>query len=163
MNESLIPNIHLYAARRHLELGETLGSGKDGIVLSAKHKAKGGVAVKAFRWEEPYFREKHSYERLKERGVDDVLGFNVPQFLDFDDKLRVVEITVVERPFVLDFAGAYLDSRPEFSPEIWETWEGERRELFESRWPKVQQILSVFEEMGIYLLDVSPGNIGFVD
>jgi hypothetical protein len=40
MNESLIPNVGLYASRRGLELAEILGSGKDGIVLVAKHKAK---------------------------------------------------------------------------------------------------------------------------
>jgi hypothetical protein len=39
MNEKKIPNARLYAARHQLELAETLGSGKDGIVLVAKHKA----------------------------------------------------------------------------------------------------------------------------
>jgi hypothetical protein len=41
MNEMLIPNAGLYAARNQLELAETLGSGKDGIVLVAKHKLGG--------------------------------------------------------------------------------------------------------------------------
>jgi hypothetical protein len=42
-------------------------------------------------------------------------------------------------------------------------WEEEKREQFEGRWPVVQEILAAFEGIGIYLLDVSPGNIGFLD
>ena len=76
MNEILIPNARLYAARHELELVEPLGSGKDGIVWVAKRKAK--------------------------------------------------------------------------------------QEQFEGRWAQVQEIMDAFKELGIYLLDVSPGNIGFV-
>jgi hypothetical protein len=80
-----------------------------------------------------------------------------------DDKLRVLEMTIVERPFVLDFAAAYLDRRPEFSSEIWTQREAEKREQFEGRWPSVQKILDAFEEIGMYLTDVSPANIAFAD
>jgi hypothetical protein len=52
MNELLIPNARLYAARHQLELAESLGSGKDGIVLVAKHKAKpADVAIKVLRFD----------------------------------------------------------------------------------------------------------------
>src|SRR2546423_9972736 len=162
MNEILIPNARLYASRRELELAEPLGSGKDGIVLVAKRKAQpADVAIKVLRWNEFYQREKQVYERLGEIGVTTVLGFNVPQLLDYDDELRVIEMTIVKRPFVLDFAGAYLDKRPEFTDEIWADWEAEKREQFEGRWPEVRRVLDAFEELGVYLLDVSPGNIAF--
>ena len=72
-------------------------------------------------------------------------------------------MTIVQRPFILDFAGAYLDFRPEFPAEIWADWEVEKREQFDKRWPMVRRILDAFEEMGIYLLDVSPSNIAFLD
>jgi hypothetical protein len=164
MNENLIANARLYASRRGLELAETLGSGKDGIVLVAKHKAKpANLAVKVFRLDEPYLREKQVYERLKGLGVEAVIGFNVPQLVGFDDDLRVIAMTIVKRPFVLDFAGAYPDKRPEFPPEVWADWEEEKREQFEGRWPMVEKILAAFEELGIYLLDVSPGNIAFLE
>ena len=77
MNENLIPNAGVYAHRHQLELAETLGSGKDGIVLAAKSK-----------------------------------------------------------------------NRPE---------------QFGTRWPDVRRVLDVFEEFGVYLLDVSPSNIAFAD
>jgi hypothetical protein len=67
-------------------------------------------------------------------GIRSVMGFNVPQFLGCADDLRVIEMTIVQRPFVLDFAGAHLDTRPEFAAEIWSDWEVEKREQFEGRW-----------------------------
>lgn len=103
------------------------------------------------------------YERLRDVGAVSVLSFNVPQLVGVDDGLCVVAMTIVERPFVLDFAGASLDGRPEFTEEIWKQWEIEKREQFEDRWPEVLRVLDAFEDFGIYLLDVSPGNIGFID
>src|ERR1041384_1379860 len=111
MNEILIANALLYAARHQLELAETLGSGKDGIVIVAKHKAKPmDAAIKVLALDEPYVREKLVYERLESHRLMSVAGFNVPQLIAFDDELRVLEMTIVKRPFVLDFAGAYLDA-----------------------------------------------------
>ena len=76
-----------------------MGSGKDGIVLAAKHKSRpADVALKALRWDEAYLPEKLVYERLKRLGVSQVLGFNVPQLVGFDDTLRVIEMTIVKRP-----------------------------------------------------------------
>ncbi len=79
-------------------------------------------------------------------------GFNVPQLLGSDDGLRAIAMTIVKRPFVL-----------EFSEEVWADWEAEKREQFEHRWPAVQALLNAFEEFRIYLLDVSPSNIAFLD
>ena len=164
MNEILLPNARQYAAGRGLDLAETLGSGKDGIVLVAKHKNKpADVAIKILRVEEPYGREKRVYQRLGMAAVTTILGFNVPELIDFDDGLLALEMTIVRRPFVLDFAAAYLDRRPDFPEDVWTTWEEEKREQFEGRWPAVQEILAAFERIGIHLLDVSPGNIGFLD
>jgi hypothetical protein len=164
MNEILIPNASLYATCRQIETGEMLGSGKDGIVLVGKHKTHPArVAIKALRRNEAYEREKGVYARLRKAGTSKVLGFNVPQVIGQDDDLRVLEMTIVERPFVLDFAGAFLDARPEFAADVWADWEVEKREQFEDHWPMVEKILDAFEEMRIYLLDVSPSNIAFLD
>jgi hypothetical protein len=164
MNELLLPNIRIYAARRQLELTAPLGSGKDGIVLAGQNKAKAAdVAVKILRFTDAYRREKEAYQRLGENGVQNILGFEVPQLLGSDDDLHVLEMTIVKRPFVLDFAGAYLDKRPEFSADVWADWETEKREQFEGRWATVQKVMDAFEGLGIYLMDVTPNNIGFAD
>jgi hypothetical protein len=102
------------------------------------------------------------YERLKRAGVTEILGFNVPQFIRADDDLRVIEMNIVKRPFLLDFAGAYLDAPPSFSDEIWAEWESGKREQFDVRWPKVQAVLGALEELDIYMVDVSPSNIAFL-
>jgi len=164
MNEMLLSNARRYAARHQLELAETLGSGKDGIVLVAKHKAKpADIAIKVLRFDESYLRERQAYQRLGKIAITTVLGFNVPQLLGFDDELRVLEMTIVKRPFVLDFAAAYLGARPEFPQDVWTEWEAEKREQFEGRWPRVEKVLAAFEALEIYLLDVSPSNIAFLD
>lgn len=163
MNENLIPNIRAYAAARQLDIVEALGSGKDGIVMVGKSKtAPARVAIKAHRYAELYSREKAVYQRLQKMAVTTVLDFKVPTLIGFDDERQVIEMTVVKRPFVLDFAGAYLDRRPEFPAEVWADWEAEKHEQFEERWPTVQKVMEAFEELGIYLLDISPSNIGFL-
>ena len=162
MNENLTPNIRAYAAERQLQIAIQLGSGKDGIVWAAQHETDPvKVALKAHRHVEFYLRERDVYERLKQKDISEVSGFNVPELRGFDDRRQIIEMTIVRRPFVLDFAGAYLDARPEFSEDVWTDWEAEKSAQFEDRWPMVQKILDSFEELGIYLLDVSPANIAF--
>jgi len=95
--------------------------------------------------------------------VSDILGFHVPQFIRADNDVLVIEMTIVTRPFVLDFAGAYLDAQPEFSPEIWAEWEAEKREQFGERWRTVRSVMSAFEALDIHLVDVSTSNIAFLD
>ena len=61
MNENLMPNAGVYAHRHQLEIAETLGSGKDGIVLAAKSKDRPGrFAIKVLRWPEEYQRKEES-------------------------------------------------------------------------------------------------------
>ncbi len=80
-----------------------------------------------------------------------------------DDELFIIEMTVVSRPFVLDFAGAYLDGAPDFSPEVLADWQVEKLEQFGSRWPEVQAILAFLQGHGIVMWDVNPGNVSVGD
>jgi hypothetical protein len=162
--EDIARRASLYAQRRGLELGPRLGDGKDGIIYSSLGLPQGPTAVKALARPDLYGRELACYRRLAERGVGGavrVCGHNVPQLLDHDDELFVVEMTIVTRPFVLDFAGAYLDEPPDFPPEVIEERHTHWSEVFESRWPTVQRIMAEFRRYGIHLLDPSPGNIAF--
>lgn len=162
MEELLIRNARAYATEHRLQLAERLGFGIHGIILVAEGNANGGkTAVKAHRSMEPYLRECAAYERLKAAGVAEILGFQVPHLIRTDDPLRVIEMTIVTRPFVLDFAGAWLDAPPTFPDEIWAEWEAEKREQFEDRWPVVQAVLGALEAMDIHMVDVSPSNIAF--
>ncbi|MBL8800016.1 MAG: hypothetical protein JNM56_39400 [Planctomycetia bacterium] len=160
--------VRQYAQRNHLHLGQQLGYGMHGIVFVAESQPGiGGVvlrsAIKVHRRELEYQRERDVYIRLRERGVATIRSCEVPQLLRHDDDLWIIEMTLVKRPFVLDFAGAYLDKAPDFSDEVWADWQTEKREQFGRRWPEVQAVLRALEGYGIKMLDVNPGNVSFVE
>lgn len=155
-----------YAHRRGLALGEELGSGVHGIVMvteSQREKGKSQSAIKVHQRETDYCRERDVYVRLKEHGVEKIRSCRVPKLLDYDDELWVIEMTVVKRPFVLDFAGAFLDQPPGFSDEVMADWQAEKQEQYGLRWPEVQAILGELEGYGVFMVDVNPGNISFGD
>ncbi|MEO6435139.1 MAG: hypothetical protein ABIP55_05190 [Tepidisphaeraceae bacterium] len=157
-------NLAAFAGLHGLQLAERLGFGIHGIIHVAGDKSRSGrTAVKVHREREPFLPERAAYERLCGVGLSRILGFNVQQLIRTDDALSVIEMSIVMRPFVLDFAGAYLDQPPEFSDEIWAEWETEKREQFEWRWPTVQKVLAALGEFDIHMVYVSPSNIAFED
>ena len=120
MEEILVQNAQAYASQHQLQLAERLGFGIHGIIFVAEGKSTPGkTALKVHRSVEPYLREREVYERLRDAGVNEILGFNVPQLIRFDDQLLIIEMSIVARPFVLDFAGAWPDTPPGFPDETW--------------------------------------------
>ena len=144
-----------YAQRRGLRITDRLGYGVHGTVFLTNRQA----AIKVHERQSAYVQERDIYLRLREHEVSRIRSCAVPLLLNHDDELWVIEITTVSPPFVLDFAGAYLDCRPDFSLEIWEEWVTEKREQFEDDWPEVELIVASFERLGVFLTDVKPGNI----
>lgn len=164
MEDAIIQNAVAYASRWQLQLAERLGFGIHGIIYVGEGKSVGGkTAIKAHREMEPFRRELSVYLRLQEANVSEIMGFHVPQLIRSEETLRVIEMSIVTRPFVLDFAGAYLDAPPDFPAETWAEWEAQKRDQFEARWPKVQAVLAALEEWDIHMIDVSPSNIAFLD
>ncbi|HLJ10589.1 MAG TPA: hypothetical protein VKU82_05340 [Planctomycetaceae bacterium] len=159
-DDDLRVRLNEYAKCRKLKIHEHLGGGIQGIVFSTFLPS----AVKVFKRREHYEREVAVYHRIKDRSLFNVCGFTVPKPLRRHDGLLVIEMELVVRPFVVDFASAGVD-RPLFdhSPEILAEDESRRRDLFEDRWPKVRQIIAEFRRHGIFLADVKPGNIMFAD
>jgi hypothetical protein len=163
-DELLIESARVYALRHQLQLAERLGFGIHGIVYAAENKTNFGKSVlKIHRYDEPFLRELSIYERLRDEGIGEVSGFNIPDLLAADPALRIIEMSLVARPFVLDFAGAYLDKPPEFSEEIWADWQAEKQEQFGRRWPDVETVLFALKTLGIHMVDVTPSNIAFID
>jgi hypothetical protein len=144
-----------------LALGEELGFGVHGIVFSAESQTKTEgsnlrSAVKIHERETEYRRERDIYLRLKENDVKKIRDCAVPRLILFDDKLWIIEMSVVSSPYVLDFAGAYLDWAPDFSEEVMADWLADKREQFGDQWPEVLRILACLETYGIHMEDVSP-------
>lgn len=157
-----------YAQRTGAVLGTRLGYGYNGTVFTIENQPEIGppvprAAIKVHYRAEEYARERDVYRRLARHGVTAVRGFHVPRLLHHDDALWVIEMTIVSRPFVLDFAGAYLDRPPDFSQEVLADWQAEIAERFEHRLPEVQAVLRALEALGVHLTDVNPGNIAFDD
>jgi hypothetical protein len=145
-----------YAAKKGISLVDQLGFGVHGVVWATDRRS----AVKIHSPElSHYVRERDIYLRLFQLGVTAVRRFHVPELVDFDNHLRAIEIKIVQPPFVLDFAGAYLDEEPDFSPEIWAEWEADKREQFGDDWPRAKAIVAALKQYGVFMSDVTPNNI----
>ena len=147
-----------YADRNRIEFIQQLGFGNDGVVWSTRDN----TAVKVFERTANFTRELGCYNRLKERSVNELLGFTVPQIVQSDSELRVIEMEIVTPPYLLDFGKAYLDAPPDFSAEVMAEWEAERAELFEpGQWQRVRAVLRRLQAIGIFYYDAKPANICF--
>jgi len=159
----------LFRARKYCEgngliLGLPLGAGVHGSVFAVENQTeKGHSDIKVHERERDYCRERDVYRRLLERAVTASRGCTIPELLACDDVLWVIQMTIVTRPFVLDFAGVYLGKPPDFSEETLAEWTRDKQEQFGPRWSEVQAILRSLQGHGIYLMDVNPGNIAFAD
>ena len=87
-----------------------LGHGTDGAVWATTRK----TAIKALSLQATYQREVAAYERLAERKISKLHGLNVPELLGYDEELLVIEMTIVQPPFLLDFGKAYVDRQPPY-------------------------------------------------
>lgn len=160
--DSVQERIDHYQETRRLSADRQLGVGTQGSVLlfddpSLSHP----VAVKFHERLVAYNRELAVFYRLQDLEIDQVGGHEVPVLLGHDDDLLAIEMTMVRPPFVLDFGGAYLDRRPDYTPEVWRDWREQKSEEFDDDWPAVEELLLEFESFGIFIADVNPGNIKF--
>jgi hypothetical protein len=144
-----------YVERQGIEMTKRLGFGVQGDVYSTTRMS----AIKAFDRVEHYRRERDVYLRIEEQGFRNPAGFNVPRLINFDDDLWIVEMGVVKPPYVVDFAGAYLDHPPPFSEDELSEWEADRIELFGDDWDQVKLVMAAFRRIKVYLNDVKPGNV----
>ena len=158
----LLHRAQKYCEGNGLILGASLGAGVHGSVFAVENQIeKGRSAIKVHERERAYCRERDVYLRLIECDIADIRGCAVPEMLRYDDGLWVIEMTIVTRPFVLDFAGAYLDQVPDFSDEVLADWRAEKQEQFGPGWVEVQAILRFLEGYGVFMVDVNPGNVSF--
>jgi hypothetical protein len=122
------------------------------------------TAVKVSFHSTNHVRERDCYERLLEENVASVNGFNIPQLVNYDDKLLVVEMTIVAPPYLLDFGKASLDRKPDYArdPLIMEDWNNDQAELWEDDWPTVRKLVYALQRYGIYYYDLNKNNIRFL-
>jgi hypothetical protein len=160
MSGDLIVRFHARHGRLCVELLGT-GVGQDGTVW----RTTTHTAVKFFDRVDRYRRERDVYQVLTQQNVLRIAEHNIPQFILCDDELLAIEMTMVVRPFILDFAGAKLPHEiPDFDAEIIEEHHQHLQDLFGDRWTDALHVAEMFErETGYTLLDIHPGNIAFAD
>ncbi len=140
-------------------LTSQLGAGKDGSVFATSH----GTAIKFHSHPTVYRNERDAYLRLKEKRVTNVNGFNVPKLLSFHDAANAVEMSIVQPPYLLDFASARIDEDGfAFDSDTEEFRHANIHELFGDRAADVFLLLDTLQRrFGILMLDARPPNIRF--
>ncbi|MCG8585440.1 MAG: hypothetical protein MI757_12080 [Pirellulales bacterium] len=124
--DDLNSRIRRFADSRTIKLESQLGFGQDGIVYSTDDR----TAVKFYEYERSYTVERDVYLRLRAESVQRIGQFKVPEILQWDDELWVVQMTFVSPPFVLDFAKCHLDRPPDYPAETILETRRTQRELF---------------------------------
>ncbi len=139
-------------------LASVLGHGIDGNVWETARKS----AIKVFSRNETYERERDCYRRLSENSVRLLVGFAVPQLLDYDNRHLAIEMTIVSPPCVLDFGKAYVNAPPEYTAEAMAEAKAIERELFsDDEWRQVRLVRAALLNLGIHYFDARPSNIMF--
>src|SRR5688572_3017330 len=137
------------AATDYIGIGhilKELGHGAEGFVFSSTSV----TAIKVFTHPEKYAAELAVYQRLRDSDVLDVLGFAVPRLINWSDRLLVIEMTIVQPPFLLDFSQATLDEPRDFPDDVLESWWAGLAEDFGTRFPVVQDVFYALQNFGIY-------------
>lgn len=136
---------------------KVLGFGVDGYALLVPEMQR---VLKIFEDPEKYAREVAAYSALSTAHLRSVLGLTIPEYFGFDDDRLVLEIGLVEPPFLLDFASVRLEE-PDFEEGIYAGWLKRLEFRFGSN---TWFVLNVYHELakhGIYYLDFHRGNLDF--
>ena len=140
-----------------LNMEQRLGYGTDGTVWESSANS----AVKAVKRWKNYDVERESYRRLRDHGVTELAGFAIPSLIGFDDSLMVIEMDIVNPPYLIDFGKVYLDAPPPYwndsqmRSNAYQEW----RERFDDRWEDIARVLRMLTEYGIHYVDPRPSNI----
>ena len=157
------PRVFDYEQQHYCRLLGYLGAGQgqDGFVLRSNRL----TAVKFFDRLDRFVRELEVYRILRDKGIRDIATHRVPSLINFDEPLLAIEMTIVERPFVLDFAGAKRPEEvPDFERHVLDEHLEHLTELFGERCGDALHVAEMFRQAtGFVLLDIHPGNIAFRD
>jgi hypothetical protein len=151
-----------YARERGIKLvvDEALPQGQGGLVRITDRRS----IIKAPRARHLYEQEVAVYRYLLEEEIDAITltsyeVISIPVLLGHDDALQVFEITRVRRPFLLDFAGARSDKRPDFDDEMWQLRLAELHPA--ERVQDALYVIQAMDEAGVFLTDLHAGNLSF--
>jgi len=144
-NSQLLSRAEAYADSKGIRLigKNMLGYGSDGSVWHSSRR----TAVKALYHQKNFDNELECYLRLKAASVRRIGMFDVPFLEDFDNERRILEISIVQPPYLLDFGKVYLVSCADAS--LRRTNDGQRsRGVARTIWRPLEQSLACHEALG---------------
>lgn len=148
-------------ARQHqlkFNIKGQLGEGTDGAVWATSKNS----VIKVIQREKTFEIERSCYMRLQERRISEVDGLAVPRIIEFSRELKIIEMTLVHPPFLLDFGKAYIDEPSPYTPEQLKEWRQQWRQFFPKQdIPRVHKVLGILRGYGIEYVDPKPWNIRF--
>lgn len=154
---TLKANADVYCVNTDTTVTKQLGFGTQGVVFLTKRD----TAIKIHALSAGYIRERDIYMRLRDCGVERILGMKIPRLRGWNDDLFVIEMSVVSIPCIIDFGGAYLDTMPDHMVRD-DIWLEEKSEEFGDNWKNAQSVIRELEHRAnIWLADVNTGNIKF--
>ncbi|MFO0866506.1 MAG: hypothetical protein U0744_17985 [Gemmataceae bacterium] len=119
------------------------------------------MAIKVHDRFDAYVRERGVYLRLRELGIDFICGSAVTPLLEYDDDLQAICMTMVHRPYILDFGDAFLGEPPEFSEDTMaERWAGRKNNVGDA-FRTSPVFCNRSRSFGFTVLDVNPNNISW--
>ena len=134
------------------------------MVKKVVFKSSRGTAVKVHSSLITFTNEFQAYRRLAETNTQSVRGFRVPKPINANIDLQVIEMGIVQPPYLLDFGTSSTDMKPDFTPEVWEEWWARVEEQFENRFPEAEAVFyHLKRKLNIWHLDLRPSNLCFVD
>ncbi|MSR57941.1 MAG: hypothetical protein EXS05_09730 [Planctomycetaceae bacterium] len=145
ISPEIAAHLQAYLDAHAIETAGLLGWGMDGFVWRTNRIS----ALKVHRFRSGYRQERDVYLRLRRHTLQRLAGFAIPTLFDYDDSCLALELSIVERPFVLDFAQAGLDVPPaEFDDPAWLK---EKARIYGKDWPDVQRLLNALRQYGIFV------------
>jgi hypothetical protein len=136
---------------------KVLGWGVDGVVHASPIAT---TAVKVHSKAESFAKELAAYLRLRDHGVTEFMGFRVPRLVGYDRQRQVIEMSIVAPPFLLDFAAATVDTRPDFTDDAMEAWWQEVKDNFGDDFEVVSDVFWGLQRLhGIWYWDLKPRNL----
>jgi hypothetical protein len=162
-NSELLKRVTQYANSRGIRLvgKDLLGYGSDGTVWQSSRL----TAIKALHHSKNFEHELECYKRLSDADIRKIGAFEVPHLVDWDVANRILEISIVQPPYLLDFGKVYLEHPPThlYDEQMMANAHQEWMERFGKRWSKVLHAMKMLEKLGIYYYDPRPGNVCFGD
>jgi hypothetical protein len=131
----------------------------DGSVWVSKRDS----AIKAIRNRKNYSDELEAYRRLQHAAIRELCGFAIPWLIGFDDARQVIEMSIVQKPYLLDFGKVYFDGAElsVYDPaDLARERAAQRKKYSAADWSRVAMALHLLEtKLGIYYVDPRPSNI----